>query len=194
MMYISKFLRFIYSKFKEPEATSHIHGVFVDIKGKGILIIGKSGVGKSEVALDLIDKGHGLIADDSVSFYKRNHNTLIGKSPSILKNLMEVRGLGIIDIKKLFGRKSVIPERKLFLVIELKAFQKDIDFSRLEMTVNTFRLFDTNIPKIEIPVTQTRHISLLIETAVKNYILLQKGSNALNNLSEKLNRQLSLNY
>jgi serine kinase of HPr protein (carbohydrate metabolism regulator) len=194
MMYLSKFLHFIYLKFKGPEASSHIHGVFVDIKGKGILIIGKSGIGKSEVALDLIDKGHKLIADDSVSFYKRNQNTLMGKSPALLKNLMEVRGLGIINIKKLFGRKSVIPERELFLVIELKVFQKDIDFSRLEMTMNAFRFFDINIPKIEIPVTQTRHISLLIETAVKNYILLQKGSNAINNFSEKLNLQLSLDH
>jgi HPr kinase/phosphorylase len=168
--------------------------VFVDIKGKGILIIGKSGVGKSEVALDLIYKGHRLIADDSVSFYKINQNTLIGKPPSLLKNLMEVRGLGVIDIKKLFGRKSVVPEKKLFLVIELKAFQKEIDCSRLEMTVNSFRIFDINIPKIEIPVTETRHVSLLIETAVKNYILLQKGSNTINNLSEKLNLQLSLDH
>ena len=81
---------------------------------------------------------------------------------------------------------------KLFLVIELKAFQKEIHCSRLEMTLNSFRIFDINIPKIEIPVTETRHVSLLIETAVKNYILLQKGSNTINNLSEKLNLQLSL--
>jgi HPr kinase/phosphorylase len=192
MMYLSKFLNFTSLKSKEPEAASHTHGVFVDIKGKGILIIGKSGVGKSEVALDLIYKGHRLIADDSVSFYKINQNTLIGKPPSLLKNLMEVRGLGIIDIKKLFGRKSVVPKKKLFLVIELKAFQKEIHCSRLEMTLNSFRIFDINIPKIEIPVTETRHVSLLIETAVKNYILLQKGSNTINNLSEKLNLKLSL--
>lgn len=194
MMYLSKFLNFILLESKRPEATTHTHGVFVDIIGKGILIIGKSGIGKSEVALELIYKGHRLIADDSVSFYKRNQNTLIGKPPSLLKNLMEVRGLGIIDIKKLFGRKSVVTKKKLFLVIELKAFQKEIDCSKLEMTVNSFRLFDINIPKIEIPVTETRHVSLLIETAVKNYILLQKGSNTINNLSKKLNLQLSLGH
>ena len=194
MMYLSKFLNLISLKSKEPEASSHTHGVFVEINGKGILIIGKSGVGKSEVALDLIYKGHKLIADDSVSFSKSNQNTLVGKAPSLLKNLMEVRGLGIIDIKKLFGRKSVIAEKKLFLVIKLKAFQKDIDCSKLEMTMNTFKLYDISIPQIEIPVNQTRHTSLLIETAVRNYILLQKGSNTINNLSEKLNLQLSLNH
>jgi HPr kinase/phosphorylase len=107
---------------------------------------------------------------------------------------MEVRGLGIIDIKKLFGRKSVIAEKKLFLVIKLKAFQKDIDCSKLEMTMNTFKLYDISIPQIEIPVNQTRHTSLLIETAVRNFILLQKGSNTINNLSEKLNLQLSLDH
>ncbi len=194
MMYLSKFLNLISLKSKEPEASSHTHGVFVEINGKGILIIGKSGVGKSEVALDLIYKGHKLIADDSVSFSKSNQNTLVGKAPSLLKNLMEVRGLGIIDIKKLFGRKSVIAEKKLFLVIKLKAFQKDIHCSKLEMTMNTFKLYDISIPQIEIPVNQTRHTSLLIETAVRNFILLQKGSNTINNLSEKLNLQLSLDH
>jgi HPr kinase/phosphorylase len=193
-MYLSKFLNLISLKFKEPEASCHTHGVFVEINGKGILIIGKSGVGKSEVALDLIYKGHKLIADDSVSFSKSNQNTLVGKAPSLLQSLMEVRGLGIIDIKKLFGRKSVIAEKKLFLVIKLKAFQKDIDCSKLEMTMNTFKLYDISIPQIEIPVNQTRHTSLLIETAVRNYILLQKGFNTINNLSEKLNLQLSLDH
>ena len=194
MMYLSKLLNFISLKFKEPGVTSHIHGVLVDNKGKGVLIIGNSGVGKSEVALDLISKGHKLISDDSVAFYKSNQNTLIGQPPSLLKNLMEVRGLGIIDIKKLFGHKSVTSKKKLFLVVELKAFQKEMDCSRLEMTLDSFRLFDIYIPKIELPVTEIRHVSLLIETAVKNYILLQKGSNTIHNLSEKLNLQLSLDH
>jgi HPr kinase/phosphorylase len=142
----------------------------------------------------LISRGHKFIADDSVSFYINDQNALMGKAPSLLKNLMEVRGLGILDIKKLFGRKSVASEEKLFLVIELKTFRKKIDCSRLEMTVNTFKIFDVNTPKIEIPMTQTRHISLLIETAVKNYILLKKGSNTINHLSQKLNLQLSLDH
>jgi HPr kinase/phosphorylase len=193
-MYLSKFFSLISLKSKDREVTNHTHGVFVQIKGKGVLIIGKSGIGKSEVALDLISRGHKFIADDSVSFYINDQNALMGKAPSLLKNLMEVRGLGILDIKKLFGRKSVASEEKLFLVIELKTFRKKIDCSRLEMTVNTFKIFDVNIPKIEIPMTQTRHISLLIETAVKNYILLKKGSNTINHLSQKLNLQLSLDH
>ena len=193
-MYLSKFFNLISLKSKDREVTNHTHGVFVQIKGKGVLIIGKSGVGKSEVALDLISRGHKFIADDSVSFYINDQNALMGKAPSLLKNLMEVRGLGILDIKKLFGRKSVASEENLFLVIELKKFQKKLDCSRLEMTVNTFKIFDVNIPKIEIPMAQTRHISLLIETAVKNYILLKKGSNTINHLSQKLNLQLSLDH
>ncbi len=193
-MYLSKFFNLIALKSKDHEVTSYTHGVFVEIKGKGILIIGKSGIGKSEVVLDLISRGHKLIADDSVSFYKNDQNKIIGKAPSLLKNLMEVRGLGILDIKKLFGRKSVASEQKLFLVIEVKKFRKKLDCSRLEMTVNTFRLFDINIPKIEIPMTQTRHISLLIETAVKNYILLKKWPSTISHLSQKLTLQLSLDH
>ncbi len=193
-MYLSKIFNLIPLKSKEPEATNHTHGVFVEIKGRGVLIIGKSGIGKSEVALDLISRGHKLIADDSVSFYKNDQNAIIGEAPSLLKNLMEVRGLGIIDIKKLFGRKSVCSEEKLFLVIELKIFRKKFAYSRLEMTINSFSLFDINIPKIEIPMNQTRHISLLIETAVKNYISLKNGSNTTNHLSQKLNLQISLGH
>ena len=193
-MYLSKFFNLIALKSKDPEVTNHTHGVFVKIKGRGVLIIGKSGIGKSEVALDLISRGHKLIADDSVSFYKNDQNAIIGEAPSLLKNLMEVRGLGIIDIKKLFGRKSVCSEEKLFLVIELKIFRKKFAYSRLEMTINSFSLFDINIPKIEIPMNQTRHISLLIETAVKNYISLKNGSNTTNHLSQKLNLQISLGH
>ena len=193
-MYLSKFFNLALSKSKPPEITKHVHGVFVEIKGKGILIIGKSGIGKSEVALNLIDRGNKLIADDSVTFYKQDKNTLIGQSPSLLKNIMEVRNLGILDIKKLFGDRSVIKKEKLFLVIELKSFQKKNVYPRLAMNINTYKLFDITIPKIELPVNQTRHISLLIETAVKNYILLNKGSNTTEIFSQKLNLQLSLDH
>ena len=193
-MYLSKFFNLALLKSKPPEITKHVHGVFVEIKGKGILIIGKSGIGKSEVALNLIDRGNKLIADDSVTFYKQDKNTLIGQSPSILKNIMEVRNLGILDIKKLFGDRSVIKKEKLFLVIELKSFQKKNVYPRLAMNINTYKLFDITVPKIELPVNQTRHISLLIETAVKNYILLNKGSNTTEIFSQKLNLQLSLDH
>ena len=193
-MYLSKFFNLALSKSKPPEITKHVHGVFVEIKGKGILIIGKSGIGKSELALDLIDRGNKLIADDSVAFYKQDKNTLIGQAPSLLKNMMEVRDLGILDIKKLFGDRSVIKKEKLFLVIELKSFQKKNVYPRLIMNINTYKLFDITVPKIELPVDQTRHISLLIETAVKNYILLNKGSNTTEIFSQKLNLQLSLDH
>jgi len=193
-MYLSKFFNLALLKSKAPEITKHVHGVFVEIKGKGILIIGKSGIGKSELALDLIDRGNKLIADDSVAFYKQDKNTLIGQAPSLLKNIMEVRNLGILDIKKLFGDRSVIKKEKLFLVIELKSFQKKIVYSRLTMNINTYKLFDITVPKIELPVDQTRHISLLIETVVKNYILLNKGSNTTEIFSQKLNLQLSLDH
>ena len=193
-MYLSKFFNLGLLKSKAPEITKYVHGVFVEIKGKGILIIGKSGIGKSEVALNLIDRGNKLIADDSVTFYKQDKNTLIGQSPSLLKNIMEVRNLGILDIKKLFGDRSVIKKEKLFLVIELKSFQKKNVYPRLAMNINTYKLFDITIPKIELPVNQTRHISLLIETAVKNYILLNKGSNTTEIFSQKLNLQLSLDH
>ncbi len=191
-MYLTNFLNLYLFKSKTYKTSTHIHGVFVRLKGKGVLIIGKSGIGKSEIALDLIQKGHSLISDDSVVFYKNNKSNIIGEAPSILRNLIEVRGLGILDIKKLFGRKSVSLRNELSLVIELKPYQNEIVYSRLEMNIGSFNLFDIAIPKIELPVNQTRHVSLLIETAVKNYSLLSRGSSAIKDLSKKINLQLSL--
>ena len=191
-MYLTNFLNLYLFKSKTYKTSTHIHGVFVRLKGKGVLIIGKSGIGKSEIALDLIQKGHSLISDDSVVFYKNNKSNIIGEAPSILRNLIEVRGLGILDIKKLFGRKSVSLRNELSLVIELKPYQNDMVYSRLEMNIGSFNLFDIAIPKIELPVNQTRHVSLLIETAVKNYSLLSRGSSAIKDLSKKINLQLSL--
>jgi len=191
-MYLTNFLNLYLFKSKTYKTSTHIHGVFVRLKGKGVLIIGKSGIGKSEIALDLIQKGHSLISDDSVVFYKNNKSNIIGEAPSILRNLIEVRGLGILDIKKLFGRKSVSLRNELSLVIELKPYQNEMAYSRLEMNIGSFNLFDIAIPKIELPVNQTRHVSLLIETAVKNYSLLSRGSSAIKDLSKKINLQLSL--
>ena len=193
-MYLSKIFNFNLLKIKEPKTLSHIHGVFVKINGKGILIIGSSGIGKSEVALDLIYRGHKLIADDSVVFYKNNRNILIGRAPSLLKNLMEVRGLGVLNIQKLFGYKSITTKEKLFLVVELIPSKKIISCPRLEMKIDFFKLFDVAIPKIEFPMNQTRHVSLLIETAVKNFILLNKRSNTMKEFSKKLSLQLSLDH
>ena len=191
-MYLTNFLNLYLFKSKTYKTSTHIHGVFVRLKGKGVLLIGKSGIGKSEIALDLIQKGHSLISDDSVVFYKNNKSNIIGEAPSILRNLIEVRGLGILDIKKLFGRKSVSLRNELSLVIELKPYQNEMVYSRLEMNIGSFNLFDIAIPKIELPVNQTRHVSLLIETAVKNYSLLSRGSSAIKDLSKKINLQLSL--
>jgi len=193
-MYLTNFLNLHLFKPKTSKTTTHIHGVFVRLEGKGVLIIGKSGIGKSEIALDLIHKGHALISDDSVAFYKKDKTNIIGEAPSIIRNLIEVRGLGVLDIKKLFGSKSISLRNKLSLVIELKPCQNEIPYSRLEMNIGSFNLFDIAIPKIELPVNQTRHVSLLIETAVKNYALLSKGSSAIKDLSKKMNLQLSLDH
>ena len=193
-MYLTNFLNLHLFKPKTSKTTTHIHGVFVRLEGKGVLIIGKSGIGKSEIALDLIHKGHALISDDSVEFYKKDKTNIIGEAPSIIRNLIEVRGLGVLDIKKLFGSKSISLRNKLSLVIELKPCQNEIPYSRLEMNIGSFNLFDIAIPKIELPVNQTRHVSLLIETAVKNYALLSKGSSAIKDLSKKMKLQLSLDH
>lgn len=191
-MYLSQFFNCLLFKPKTLLPVMHVHGVFIQIYGKGVLIIGKSGIGKSEVALDLIHKGHTLISDDSVAFHKDSKNRLIGEAPPLLKNLLEVRGLGVLNIQKLFGRKSVTKHSKLFLAIELITSQKKMNYSRLEMNIHPFKLFDIEMPKIKLSIDNARHISLLIETAVKNYALISEGFDATKDLSQKLNFKLRL--
>lgn len=147
------------------------HGVLIDIHRLGVLILGRSGIGKSECALDLIIKGSKLVADDVVEIRKVSTSKLIGTGPETIKYLMEIRGIGIVNIKDLFGTTSVMDKREIDMVIELDQWDKDKEYERLGIDTRTFSILDLEIPHVVIPVSPGRNISTIIEVAVRNQIL-----------------------
>ncbi|WP_413378441.1 HPr(Ser) kinase/phosphatase [Alkalihalobacillus sp. 1P02AB] len=163
-----------------------VHGVLVDIYGIGVLITGSSGVGKSETALDLIRRGHRLVADDSVEIRQEHGNTLIGKPPELLQHLLEIRGLGIINAMTLFGAGAVRPHKRIVLCIHLELWDQKKAYDRLGLEEEMIKIMDTEVPKLTIPVRPGRNLAVLIEVAAMNHRLKKLGFNAAQDFSAKL--------
>ncbi|MDO4432739.1 MAG: HPr(Ser) kinase/phosphatase [Aerococcaceae bacterium] len=169
------------------------HGVFVEVFGMGVLLVGGSGVGKSETALDLIQRGHRLIADDRVELFMIDELTLIGEAPEILQNLIEIRGLGIIDIQTLYGVSSVRRSKRLEVIIELVLDDGTVEYDRLGSQREYEQIFEVNIPKIRIPVKMGRSLSVIIESAAMNFRANQMGYNATEAFNRKLEALITAN-
>jgi Serine kinase of the HPr protein, regulates carbohydrate metabolism len=156
------------------------HGVFLDVMGHGVLITGDSGIGKSELALELITRGYRLVADDMVDLYKVAPDRLEGRCPALLRDFLEVRGLGILNIRALFGETAVAPQEDLRLIVDLKKMSKlnpgEID--RLEISSTSQDILGVEIPQVRIPVAAGRNLAVLVEVAVRNHILLTRGINS----------------
>ena len=158
-----------------------VHGVLLSVFDKGVLLTGKSGVGKSEVALSLIDRGHSLIADDIVEFSVQNENKstiLQGSCPAMLKDFLEVRGLGILPIRKLFGDKAIQTYKRLDLIVEIIDGPDQRDADRIHGQHSMFELFGVTVAKVGIPVNPGRPLCVLVESAVRLYQLSQTGYDA----------------
>jgi HPr kinase/phosphorylase len=170
-----------------------IHGVLVDIYGIGVLILGKSGVGKSETALELIKKGHRLVADDCVEIRQEAENLLVGSPPPLLEHLLEIRGIGIIDIMTLFGASAVRPYKRITLVVELELWDPNKNYDRLGLDEEKMQIIDTKLTKLTIPVQPGRNVSVIIEVAAMNYRLKRKGLNAAEEFSRRLDEVIASN-
>jgi HPr kinase/phosphorylase len=155
-----------------------VHGVLMAIQGVGVLILGKSGIGKSESALDLVYKGHRLVADDLVFLQKIRNDVIIGYGSETIKHHMEIRGLGIINIKDLFGVVSVMDSIKVELIIELVDWDSPKSPDRLGLEEEVVSLLGVELPKVRIPVNPGRSLSVILEVAARNYLLKKKGFNA----------------
>lgn len=159
------------------ERTSQ-HGVFMDIYGMGVLIIGESGIGKSETGLELVQRGHRLIADDRVELYMTDESRIIGEAPDILRHLIEIRGVGVIDIVNMFGVGAVREKQALELVINLKHWNKEDEYDRLGNKVENKRFFNVDIPQVNIPVQVGRNLATIIEVAAMNMRAKRMGYDA----------------
>lgn len=159
--------------------TTSIHGVFLEVLGTGVLIKGNAGVGKSELALELITRGHRLIADDVVDLKHVAPETLEGACPPLIRDFLEVRGLGILNIRFLFGEMAVKPKKNLKLIVELVHPQEvgEIGLNRLDMVASTESILGVAIPKVRIPVAAGRNLAVLVEVAVRNHLLKRRGIN-----------------
>ncbi len=167
--------------------TTAVHGVLVDIYGVGVLIMGQSGVGKSETALELVKRGHRLVADDCVEIRQEEENTLIGTSPELIEHLLEIRGLGIIDVMTLFGAGAVVSHKKISLVINLEIWDQYKQYDRLGLDEEKIKIIDTEVTKITIPVRPGRNLAVIIEVAAMNFRLKRMGMNAAESFTERLN-------
>ncbi|MFV0556174.1 MAG: HPr(Ser) kinase/phosphatase [Lactovum sp.] len=152
-----------------------IHGVLMDIFGIGVLIQGVSGIGKSETGLDLVRRGHKLVADDRVEVYKKDDFTVLGEPPAILRNLIEIRGVGIINVQTLFGTGSVKTNSKIDLAVRLENFDPNKEYDRLGTQTKELTLAEVEVPLLKIPVNVGRNLSVIIEAAVSNFSAKQMG-------------------
>ncbi len=163
-----------------------IHGVLVDIYGIGILIIGESGIGKSETAIELIKRGHRLVADDAVEIKQVAQNVLVGTAPKLIRHFLEVRGLGIIDVKTIFGAGSIRNDIKIELVAELVEWEKYKEDDRLGLEEEKIKILDSNITKKTIPIRPGRNLAAILEVAAMDFRLKAFGYNAALEFSKRL--------
>jgi HPr kinase/phosphorylase len=179
-----------FSRFSPDQVT--ISGELLQISGLGVLIVGDSGLGKSESALELISRGYRFVCDDAVHVKRENSGKLVGAAPPISRHFMEIRGLGIINIKETFGAKAVLKRSGIDLVIKLEKRQREKEDDRLGLkTPEDHEILGVKIPQINIPVALGRNIATLIEVACKVHILKEKGYHAPQDIVRKLNRALS---
>jgi len=168
--------------------TTALHGVLVDVYGVGVLITGKSGVGKSETALELVKRGHRLVADDSVEIRQTDEDTLIGSSPELIEHLLEIRGLGIINVMTLFGAGSVRTYKHITLNIDLEIWEAGKVYDRVGLDEEKLKILDSHITKITLPVRPGRNLAVIIEVAAMNFRLKRMGMNAAQQFADRLEK------
>jgi HPr kinase/phosphorylase len=170
-----------------------VHGVLVDVYGMGVLLLGESGIGKSECALDLIQRGHRLVADDVVEIRKYPNGSLVGRAAEMIRYHMELRGIGIINIKHLFGVSAVRASKSIELVIELERWDPAKKYDRLGLDGETYSILDRSRPFLRLPVASGRNIALLIEIAARNELLKTQGYDAAKEFALKVDEQIARN-
>jgi HPr kinase/phosphorylase len=170
--------------------TVSLHGVFMDVLGMGILITGDSGVGKSELALELISRGHGLVADDVVEMARIAPSTIEGRCPGMLRDFLEVRGLGLLNIRTIFGETASRRKMKLKLIVHLQKTSTAADAPRLPLDAQTYEVLGVPIRKVVIPVAAGRNLAVLLEAAVRNTILQLRGIDSMQDFMDRQQRTM----
>lgn len=166
------------------------HGVLVEVYGEGVLLLGESGIGKSETAVELIKRGHRLVADDAVDIRRVSAKTLVGSSPEIIRHFIELRGIGIIDVKKIFGMGAVKNTENINLVINLEIWQQGKTYERLGLDTQVTNILGIDVPSLTVPVRPGRNLAVIIEIAAMNHRQRNMGYVAAEELNERLIKQM----
>jgi HPr kinase/phosphorylase len=169
-----------------------IHGVLLDVLGLGVLLMGESGIGKSECALDLVCRGHRLVADDTVEVRRRAESIIIGSCPELTRHHMELRGLGLINVRDLFGVAATRTSKRIELVVQLERWDEGREYDRLGLDDQHFDLLGLRVPLVHMPVAPGRNLSTLVEVAARNQLLRVRGINAARALAARLEASLAL--
>lgn len=187
MQFLQDMGTYLYKRFAP---TTIIHGGLVDLYGIGILLTGKSGIGKSEIALDIIERGHRLIADDVVNIHRTAKNVLIGKPEELLQDTIEVRGLGIVNVRKIFGARAVRFQKRVELMIELTRWDPGMAYERFGLNEEYTDILGVKIPHIRLPINPGKNISVIVETIAMTYLLKLHGEDPAKEMQEKLLKEL----
>ncbi|MBN1300265.1 MAG: HPr kinase/phosphorylase [Melioribacteraceae bacterium] len=167
-----------------------LHGSFVDVYGVGMLFTGKSGIGKSEVALDLVERGHRLVADDLVILTKKGEGILMGSGTDLVKHFMEIRGIGIIDIKSMFGVRAIRFQKRLEVVLDLEIWNDNSNYTRTGLDGSTRNILDVEIPCVKVPIVPGKNITVISEVIALNYLLQHYNYDAAKVFQDKLNQRI----
>lgn len=164
------------------------HGVLVEVYGEGILLLGDSGVGKSETAIELVKRGHRLIADDAVEIKRVSARALVGSAPELIRHYIELRGIGVVDVRRIFGMGAVKQTEKIDLIINIEIWKDNAVYDRLGLEEQTTNLLDVNIPSLTVPVKPGRNLAVIIEVAAMNNRHKKMGYNAAREFTERINK------
>ena len=163
-----------------------LHGSFVDVYGVGVLLTGRSGIGKSEIALDLIERGHRLVADDVVMVTKKGEGILMGSGTDLVKHFMEIRGLGLIDVRSMFGIRAIRFQKRVEILIELEEWKAANDYTRTGLDDQMTSILDAEIPLVKLPIFPGKNVTVITEVIALNYLLKHYGYDAAREFSKRL--------
>ena len=163
-----------------------IHGSFMDVYGIGVTLVGRSGIGKSEIALDLVERGHRLVADDVIMVTRKGEGILIGAGTDVVKHFMEIRGLGLIDIRSIFGIRSIRFQKRVEVVVELQEWKDDLEYTRTGLDYDFVSILGVELPHVKLPIFPGKNITVIVEVIALNYLLKHYGYDAANEFAKRL--------
>lgn len=168
-----------------------LHGSFVDVYGVGVLLMGRSGIGKSEIALDLVERGHRLVADDVVNVTRKGEGILMGSGTELVKHFMEIRGLGLIDVRSMFGIRAIRYQKRVELVVELEEWKPNQDYTRTGLDDETIAILHVELPHVRLPIFPGKNVTVITEVIALNYLLKHYGYDAAKEFSKRLEGQIA---